>query len=136
MLKVGQTEKNKQGRLLILGGHLADLYRAGEAYEIDSEPVIRCRNTVEAIEAYNLFNGTVLQTDYIEKWFEPWYKKTYPDAGKDYYIPVPSNTVEGKEYKVWVRTDGRIECSCAGFNFRKTCRHVEMTREFLKAKRI
>jgi hypothetical protein len=36
---------------------------------------------------------------------------------------IPSATVPGREYVVSFRDD-RWECQCAGYTYRKTCRHI------------
>jgi hypothetical protein len=64
------------------------------------------------------------------------HRKMFPSA----YLPKPKfvapkfRTVTMKshtrnvEYKVLVYDNGRVECNCPGFTFRRKCKHVEQVR--------
>lgn len=41
---------------------------------------------------------------------------------------VPSRSHPGEHYRVEMREDGTLKCSCRGFGFRGRCRHVEEAR--------
>lgn len=49
---------------------------------------------------------------------------------------VPSDTVDGKYYMVSGFEDGTVTCSCKGFKFRQSCKHVDKAKNDLAKKQI
>jgi hypothetical protein len=45
---------------------------------------------------------------------------------------VPSATTDGIAYTVRVNVDGEPECTCLGFQYRQSCKHVEAVRSLLR----
>lgn len=54
-------------------------------------------------------------------------------VGKKFPVStVPSISDEGKEYTLYLGPDKSLRCTCAGFTYRKTCRHVEEHQQMIK----
>jgi hypothetical protein len=45
---------------------------------------------------------------------------------------VPSTTTDGIAYTVRVNVDGEPECTCLGYQYRQSCKHVEAVRAQLR----
>jgi len=44
---------------------------------------------------------------------------------------IPSGKDPNKTYKVFQYTDGSWECECPGFQYRKSCSHIEKAKEIV-----
>lgn len=49
--------------------------------------------------------------------------------GKCETVTVTSNSDASKSYSVKVYENGKVECECKGFQFRKTCSHADKVKE-------
>ncbi len=129
MIAIGQ--KDSRGNLLVLGGWNADLYRTSVGtYMLQGRPAdpILIKASEDAIKFYNALNKTKLGEDYVDKWFEPWYKKNKPSP---VVFEMPSSSSPDKKHKITL-DGGYLTCDCEGFKFRRTCSHVEVVRDFLR----
>jgi hypothetical protein len=119
-LAMGETSKD--GKLLILGGYKADLWRLRNGlYEVGLNQTALATT---AIKDYNLYNGTNLSEDYISEVFYPWYEKQFKVIAE-----IPSDSKPGLVYKIRRGPDGKLTCECIGFRIRGTCKHVEYIKE-------
>jgi len=122
MLIVGR--RDEEGKLLILGGHQANLLRTKKGYYfIDGETLL---SSEVGVKRYNELNNTELPLDYVSKWFQPWYEKQVVIVAT-----VPSRSTPGEEYNVRRAPDGELICDpkCMGFTYRRDCWHVQAVRE-------
>ena len=51
------------------------------------------------------------------------------DSLKTKQVQVSSNSDPDKKYTVTIYSDGKHECDCRGFGFRKTCSHIEKVKK-------
>ena len=114
--------KDEKGSLLILGGHKANLWRLSSGpYAVGGD---RTTSVEQAIEGYNLYNGSNLPTDYIWKVFEPWYEKQNTIVAQ-----VPSKTNPDVSYTVRRNPSGELSCECKGYIYRHECWHIDCVKE-------
>ena len=120
--------KDEKGSLLLLGGRKSRLWQlhSGE-YAVGN---LRTNNTVVAMQAYNVANGTGQALDYITQQFLPWYKRQ-----TKLILTVPSSRPGYPPYHVRRESDGRLTCECLGFIHYGYCWHIDAVKEYENAHR-
>jgi hypothetical protein len=91
---------------------------------------IYCTPTVAHLPTGDFIVGVTPWVPYSPEKFEE-YKNAWTNREKPVkknsfkIVTVSSNSDPTKAYKVKLYEDGRMECECKGFMFRKSCKHVD-----------
>jgi hypothetical protein len=135
-MEIGQ--RDHKDNLLVLGGHISPLWESPTGgYIIQDQYYI---TKVQAVEAYNKANKTLLPLDFIETWFEPWMaskqkKKIVENKPLDdshIIATFNSKSEPGKKYYVRYTPERGPYCSCWPFIRNHTCGHLDQIRNQLE----
>ena len=137
-------DRDNQSNTLQLGGWIADVWATTTGdflLRIAGEPDIIAEDEAEALAYYNELNGTKLKELPLiphellkrlrarkegDSTFRP--ENPYYPKGAIPVTHFSSQTSPGTYHYVYKYND-ELRCTCPGFGYRKTCRHIQEVKE-------
>lgn len=117
-------ERDKKGSICYLPGPYADILQRKDGVWIVRERGKKDSlklTTIDALGLYNVINGTN---------YDKLPKLPIPKMGAPQVVKSESRA--GVTYTISQDDTGRLWCTCPGFGYRRTCKHVETMEQLLK----